>query len=230
MPEVKEKAPEGQPPKQVPKKAKAKPKQKKELSEAEKNGRQVFFGILGTGIAFYLVIVLIIALLLWYSFSGNKNPTSLYSVRVVDAEENRLFSYDAVEANNTYGLYLRYSDLSKYCDFGVAGDDEKVTLFLPGDKDSVVCWRNSSLVQINGNTARIGEPVLFEGKDYLLPVSLFEKQLGGLFVSYDEDNKLCVVTIPDEIVFTPRMHEPEPLEECPNLPVEESSEPEESDE
>ena len=228
MPQLEQKnAPQtAEPPKQASA-AKRKPvkKTRKPMTEKEKNGASLFSAILILGVAAYLVIVLIIAMLVWYSFSNVSENRTSYQLRVLDDEENRLFTYTAAEANNAYGLYMKFSDLSAYCDLGVAGDSDKVTFFLPGKEDEVVCYRNSSLVQINGNTARISEPVLFEGKDYLLPVSLFENYLGGFLISYDEEKLLCTVVIPENPVFTPRMHEPEQLDPCTSLPFpDESSE------
>lgn len=205
-------------------------KKRKPMSEKDKEGAGILSVILVLGFAAYLVIVLIIAMLVWYSFSGTANRRTSYSIRVLDETDTRLFTYDAPDANRQYGLYLRFSDLSRYCDLGVAGDEEKVTFFLPGDEDEVVCYRNSSLVQINGNTARIGAPILFEKKDYLIPLSLFEDYLGGFGITYDEDKLLCTVVIPKEPVFTPRMHASVPMAPCESLPFADDSSAAESSE
>ena len=209
---------------------KSTPKKRKQMTEKEKEGAGMFSVILFLGFAAYLVIVLIIAMLVWYSFSNVSENRTRYQIRVLDERDNRLFTYTAGQANNAYGLYLKFSDLSVYCDLGVAGDGDKVTFFLPGKEDEVVCYRNSSLVQINGNTARISDPVLFEGNDYLLPVSLFEHYLGGFEITYDEDKLLCVVVIPDNPVFTPRMHQIETMSPCTSIPFPDEPLPESSEE
>lgn len=196
---------------------------KKGMTEKERSGAQLFGAILFLSLVFYLVIVLIIAMLVWYSFSYVGNNASQYGIKAVNGEEETLFSRTAREANNDYGLYLRYSDLSGCCGIGVAGDEEEVTFLLPGGNNSILCFRNSSLAYLNGITVRLSEPVLFEGNDFLLPVSLFETYLDGLTITYDEDKLLCTVLIPDPPVFTLRMQKPDPMDPCESFPGWETS-------
>ena len=203
-----------------PKKPPQKPMQKKKrgLSAGEKRGAQMLFAILFVAVMFYLVAVLIIALFVWYSFGTLSENTALYSLRVLESDgETRIASYSVEEANNRYGLYAPYSVLAPYCDFGVAGDSEQITLYLPdagGSTGSILCNRNSSLVEINGSPVRLSAPVLFVGDDYLLPISLFESYLSGLDISYDEEKQLCILTMPAKPVFSLKLHRPEPAEPC----------------
>ena len=207
------KQPQRPAPKQVPKK-----KQKRSLSAGEKRGAQMLLAILFVAAVIYVVLVLIIALFIWYSFGTLSETNTLYALRVLDSDgETRIASYSVEQANNRYGLYVPYSVLATHCDFGVAGDTERVTIYLPdagGSTGSILCNRDSSLVEINGNSVRLSSPVLFEGNDYLLPVSLFENYLSGLDISYDEENQLCVLTMPVKPSFSLKLHRSEPAEPC----------------
>lgn len=209
-----------QAPHNPPSKAKQKPapKQKRSLSAGEKRGAQMLFAILFVAAAIYVVIVLIIALFIWYSFGTLSENTTLYALRVLDSDgETRIASYSVEEANNRYGLYVPYSTLAPSCGFGVAGDGEQITLYLPdagGSTGSILCNRDSSLIEINGNSVRLSSPVLFEGDDYLLPVSLFESYLSGLDITYDDEKQLCTLTVPAKLAFSLKLHRSEPAAPC----------------
>ena len=203
---------------QNPKGHPQKPKQKRSLSAGEKRGAQMLLAILFVAAVIYVVIVLIIALFIWYSFGTLSENTTLYSLRVMDSDgETRIASYSVDEANNRYGLYVPYSVIAPYCNFGVAGDSEQVTLYLPdagGVTGSILCNRDSSLIEINGNPVRLSSPILFEGDDYLLPVSLFESYLSGLDITYDDEKQFCTLTVPAKPAFSLKLHRPEPANPC----------------
>lgn len=192
----------------------AKRVKKPRMSAHERRGAEMVLAIALLSLALYVVLMLLIVFFVWYSFSTPSTGNSLYSLEAIDAEtDKRLFSYSAGRANNSYGLYLSYSDLSDYCDFGIAGDDSQITLFL-SEKDSIICYRNSSLLSVNGNTVRIPSPILFEEDDYLLPVSLFETYLTGVTVTYDTSRRVCRVSIPENPVFALTMDRPEAMDKC----------------
>lgn len=211
-------APKRKPPaKQAPQK-----KQGRRLTAGEKRGAQTLLAILFVAGVLYLLTVLIIALFVWYSFSTPAESQTLYSLRIVTGEDGtRKASYSVEEANNSYGLYLRYSDLAPLCGFGVAGDGDRVTMYLPSDTavgntelDSIVFFRNSSLIEVNGNHVRLSSPILFEGDDYLLPVSLFEGYLNGLEITYNGEDNICTITVPENLSFSLKLHKPEEAAEC----------------
>ena len=204
-----------QPQKQTPKQM---PKQKRSLSAGERRGAQMLLAILFVAAILYMIFVLISAFFVWYSFGTLSENTTLYALRVLDSDgETRIASYSVEEANNRYGLYVPYSVLAPHCSFGVAGNSEQVTLYLPdagGSTGSILCNRDSSLVEINGNSVRLSAPILFEGDDYLLPVSLFESYLAGLDVTYNDEQQLCILTIPAKPAFSLKLHRPEPAAPC----------------
>lgn len=193
-------------------------KQHRSLTAGEKRGAQMLLAILFVAAVLYLLVVLIIAFFIWYSFGTPAESTTLYALRVVESDgETRIASYSVEEANNRYGLYVPYSVLASHCDFGVAGDSEQVTLYLPdagGSTGSILCNRDSSLIEINGSSVRLPSPVLFAGSDYLLPVSLFENYLTGLDIAYDDEKQICILTVPASPAFSLKLHRPEPAEPC----------------
>ena len=193
-------------------------KQRRSLSAGEKRGAQMLFAILFVALAIYLLAVLSIAFFIWYSFGAPAESDALYALRVVESDgKTRIASYSVEQANNRYGFYVPYSVLAPYCSFGVAGDSEQITLYLPdagGSTGSILCHRDSSLVEINGSSVRLSSPVLFEGTDYLLPVSLFENYLTGLDIAYDGEKQLCTLTMPVNPTFSLKLHRPEPATAC----------------
>lgn len=193
-------------------------KRKRSLSAGEKRGAQMLLAILLVALTIYLAAVLIIAFFIWYSFGTLSENTTLYALRVLESDgETRIASYSVEQANNRYGLYVPYSVLAPVCSFGVAGDSEQVTLYMPdagGSTGSILCNRDSSLVEINGSSVRLPAPVLFEGNDFLLPVSLFETYLSGLDVAYDSETQICTLTVPATPAFSLKLHRPEPAELC----------------
>lgn len=203
-----------QPQKKPPQKA----KQKRPLSAGEKRGAQMLLAILFVAVVAYVALMLIIALFIWYSFGALPESTTLYALRVLDSDgETRIVSYSVEQANNRYGLYVPYSDLAPLCNFGVAGDSEQVTLYLPdagGSTGSILCNRDSSLIEINGSSVRLSSPVLFDGDDYLLPVSLFENYLSGLDIAYDDEKQICTLTVPEKPAFSLKLHRSEPADPC----------------
>ena len=221
-PPATDKPPQSQstPPRKQAQPASAPSKKKRRLTESEKRGAQTLLAILTVAAGIYLLVVLIRALLVWYSFSTPSESPTLYSVRVVtESDGKRQASYSAEEANNSYGLYLRYSDIAPLCEFGIAGDGDRITLYLPGnglvgnpDQECIVLSKNSSLIEVNGNLVRLSAPVLFEGDDYLLPISLFETYLLGLKVDYDQENNLCQITVPESLTFRLLLHRPKEAE------------------
>ncbi len=220
------KQPAKQPAKQTAKQSALQSRKKRRMSAGERNGAKKLLVILSAAALLYLLTVLIIALFIGYSFSSPAENKTLYALRLYEEDEKKPFlSYSVEQSNNRYGLYLRYSDLAERCGFGVAGDEDQVTLFLPGGASagSIVLYRNSSSIQVNGTTVRLSAPILFEGEDYLLPVSLFESYLHGLNIEYDADKLHCNIRIPSSPTFTLKLRKPQEapdvdLSALPSLP------------
>ncbi len=143
-------------------------------------------------LAFYLVITLFIAGLIFYSFNSTAKNTEIYSLNVV-YDETVLHKTSAENANNEYGLYIPFSYLSEIASFGIAGDGDDVTLFIIGTDNRIECTKNSSLIIINDNPIRISAPILYEDGEYLIPVMLIENYVNGISVSYDNEKMICQV-------------------------------------
>lgn len=144
-------------------------------------------------LAFYLIITLFIAGLIYYSFNSTAKNTEIYSLNVV-YDEKVLHKVAAEDSNNEYGLYIPFSYLSEIGAFGLAGDGDEVTLFLIGTDNRIECTKNSSLIVINNNPLRISAPILYENGDYLIPVMLLENYVNGINVTYDDEKMTCSVS------------------------------------
>ena len=64
------------------------PEKKPRLTEREKQGAQTLLAILFVAGVLYLLIILIIAVCVWYSFSTPSESTALYSLRIVTEDGN----------------------------------------------------------------------------------------------------------------------------------------------
>lgn len=144
-------------------------------------------------LAFYLVITLFIAGLIYYSFNSTAKNTEIYSLNVV-YDEKVIHKVAAENANNEYGLYIPFSYLSEIGAFGLAGDGDEVTLFLIGTDNRIECTKNSSLIVINNNPLRISAPILYENGEYLIPVMLLENYVNGINITYDNEKMICSVS------------------------------------
>ncbi len=144
-------------------------------------------------LAFYLIITLFIAGLIYYSFNTTAKNTEIYSLNVV-YDETTLHKMAAEDANNEYGLYIPFSYLSEIGAFGLAGDGDEVTLFLIGTDNRIECTKNSSLIVINDNPIRISAPILYENGEYLIPVMLLENYVNGINITYDDEKMTCSVS------------------------------------
>ena len=140
----------------------------KKAAQKRRRSKSSFTQILAVLIvflAFYLVITLFVGGLILYSFNSTAKNTEIYSLNVVN-NDKVLHKVVAKEANNEYGLYVPFSYLSEIASFGLAGDGEDVTLFVIGTENRIECTRNSSLIIINENPARISSPILYENGEY----------------------------------------------------------------
>ncbi len=144
-------------------------------------------------LAFYIIITLLAAGLIYYSFNETEEDVDLYAVKVV-YDEKTLHSLPASAVNNEYGLYVPFSYLTEICSFGLAGDGDDVTIFIIGTDSRIECTKNSSLIVINDNPIRISAPILFQDSEYLIPVVMLDNYINGIDVSYDEEKMLCTLS------------------------------------
>ena len=144
-------------------------------------------------LAFYLILSLLIAAFILYSFHSTSDNDDIYGINIL-YDETKLYSMKAEDANNEYGLYVPFEYLAEIGSFGLAGNGDDVTLFIIGTDNRIKCTKNSSLVVINNNPVRISAPILYEDDEYLIPVSLIEKYVNGIDVNYDSEKMMCNIS------------------------------------
>lgn len=166
---------------------------KKKKRRKSSGSSSQFFAVLIVFLAVYIVLSLFVAGLIYYSFNNTSDSSEIYSVSII-YDEKELYEIDAQDANNEYGLYVPFSYLSEIASFGLAGDGENVTLFLIGTENRIECQKNSSLIVINGNPIRISAPLLYEEGEYLIPVSMLEKYINGIDITYDNEEMICNIS------------------------------------
>ena len=162
-------------------------------SAAKKRKRNSFssaIAVLIVFLAFYLVFSLLCVGLLYYSFASSSDNDDIYSIKII-YDEQLLHNIDSDDANTEYGLYVPFEYLAEIGSFGLAGNGDDVTLFIIGTDNRIKCTKNSSLIVINDNPIRISAPILHNGEDYLIPITLLENYINGIDVSYDNENMVC---------------------------------------
>ncbi len=188
---VKKKPPHPAPKKgTAPKKNTKKPKRKKNTGRASQ-----ILAVLVVLLAFYLVISLFVAGLILYSFYDTADNTEIYSLNIIYGEK-KIFSMDAEDANNEYGLYVPFSQLAEIGAFGLAGDGDEFAVFIIGTDNRIEGTVNSSLVVINDNPVRISSPIVYdsENNEYMIPIVLIENYINGIDVTYDDEQMICKVS------------------------------------
>lgn len=141
-------------------------------------------------LAVYLGIVGIIAAYGILSFNSVAESSKVFSVEGY-LGETKVFSVSAANANNSYGLYIPFSTLTKLCPMSIAGDKDAVAIILPETGDYIKCFSNSSSIWVNDAPCRLSAPVLFEESDYLIPVELLG-YINGITVTYGND-RVCTI-------------------------------------
>lgn len=177
------------------------PKQKlskKQMQQAAKKRKRrtsasSVIAVLIVFLTFYAVLTLLTAGLILYSFHNTAESDDIYGINII-YDETKLFTMEAADANNEYGLYVPFEYLAEIGSFGLAGNGDDVTLFIIGTDNRIKCTKNSSLVVINENPVRISAPVLYEENEFLIPVMLIENYINGIDVTYDTENMMCNIS------------------------------------
>ncbi|PKM63191.1 MAG: hypothetical protein CVU97_01265 [Firmicutes bacterium HGW-Firmicutes-21] len=155
--------------------------------------KQRIIAVLILLLTLYIVISLLIAGFIYFSFNKVSNNTQLYSLQL-KYDGKRVHSFETTEVNNSYGLYVPFGKLSEICELSIVGDSETVIIIIRPNGGSIVCKNNSSLVYINDNSVRLSSPILFGSDDYLIPVELVKTYMIGIDITYDDDNMICVIS------------------------------------
>ncbi|MBO5981827.1 MAG: hypothetical protein J6Q24_05205, partial [Clostridia bacterium] len=135
--------------------------------------REKTVAIVAVMLAVYVGVIGIIAAYGILSFNSVAESSKVYSVEGYMGE-TKVFTVSAANANNSYGLYIPFSILTKLCPMSIAGDKDAVAIILPESGDYIKCFSNSSSVWVNDAPCRLSAPVLFEESDWLIPVEMLE--------------------------------------------------------
>jgi len=155
--------------------------------------KQRIISVLILFLTLYALINLLVAGFVYFSFNRQAKEAQIYSLRL-NYDGKRMYSHDAASVNNAYGLYVPFGELSELCDLSIVGDSEAVVILLGANGDGIECRSNSSLIFINDSAVRLSAPVLFGSDDFLIPVELVQTYIIGVDVTYDDKEKLCVIS------------------------------------
>ena len=165
--------------------------------------REKTVAVIAVMLAVYVGVIGIIAAYGILSFNSVAESSKVYSVAGYMGE-TKVFTISAANANNSYGLYIPFSTLTKLCPMSIAGDKDAVAIILPESGDYIKCFSNSSSIWVNDAPCRLSAPVLFEESDWLIPVEMLE-YINGITVTYGE-NRVCTVYIKNSSQFLSASH------------------------
>lgn len=163
---------------------------------ASKKRRQMFYAVMVVFLTFYTVSSLAVFLFYYYSFNRTFSKAQVFAVDIIGERGRSIAFTDVSRANKAYGLYVSLTDLDKLCDFSVAGDDKALTLMLRGSGETLECFANSSFMYINGTPARLSAPILYEDREYYIPVELLEQYFSGFDILYEKG--VCAISLAKE--------------------------------
>ena len=182
------------------------------IKEAKRNRRQFVYAAMVVFLTFYVVLCLAVFLYYYISFNSDTGSTTLYSIRILNQKGKTLALSDAEQANKRFGFYISLTDLDKLCDLSVSGARDKLTLILRQSGEYLECFTNSSFLYVNGNPARLSIPVLYENREYYLPVELIEQYFIGVNIVYEKgvckmslagDNPVLELKLKKQPISTP---------------------------
>lgn len=199
-------------PKRVPLTAEQIDARNKRIAEKERlrrERRETFFARLTLCLIIYVVLCLITTLFVYSLYTGGGADTGnrLY---IADSEGKAIKKITAASSNIDGVQYISASDLALLYKFTLAGDKKQVTLYFHNIDQSISLYKDSSAVEMNGSTVRLGAKIVFTD-DYYIPVELIETYFYGAIIKM-EDGTTTLSRRGEDDGFTLRVHAPTPAE------------------
>lgn len=142
--------------------------------------RETFFARLTLCLIIYVVFCLLTALFVYSLYTGGSSAEENRLV-IADSEGNAIEKISAAASNINGCQYVSASQLALLYKFTIAGDKEQVTLYFHNIGQSISLFKNSSAVEINGSTVRLGSSIIFTD-DYYIPIELIEHYFFGAII------------------------------------------------
>lgn len=187
------------------------PQERERLHRAEerrRRKRETFLVRFAFCAAVYLMVCLIITGFVVSLYRSSTVSDDAARIVVADGNGKKLYELSAAEANVNGVEYISASALSKLYDFTLAGDKNEVTLHFHNIGQSVSLHRDSAVLEMNGESIRLGAKIIFTG-DYYIPLELIENYFNGAIIERDDDKGVITLSQNSEAAFYLRLQLPQ---------------------
>ena len=196
------------------KKAPAKPltpqmeERKRRALALRRQKRETFFARLILCAAIYFAVCLIIAIFVFSLYRGSIVGDNAADIVVADKDGKAVYELEADRANINGVEYISASALSSLYKFTLAGDKNEVTLHFHNLKQSISLFKDSAVVEMNGENIRLGAKIIFTN-DYYIPLELIENYFNGAIIERDGDKGVITLSQNNEVDFYLRLQKPQ---------------------
>lgn len=170
--------------------------------------RETFFARLIFGAAVYLAFLLVIAGFVFSLYRGSASGSGAADLVVADADGKELARLPSSRADLNGVEYVSASALSAVYDFTLAGDKNEVTLHFHNIGQSLSLFRDSAVVEMNGEKIRLGARIIFTD-DYYIPLELIENYFNGAIIERDGGKGVTTLSQNIEADFYLRLQLPQ---------------------
>lgn len=176
--------------------------------ERRRRKRETFFARLILCVAIYMAFFIAITGFVVTRYRGSKVSDYAAALVVADNEGKALYKIPAAQADINGVEYISASALSTLYKFTLAGDKNEVTLHFHNIDQSISLFKNSAVVEINGENVRLGAKIIFTN-DYFIPLELIENYFDGAIIERDTKKGVITLSQNEKVDFTLRLHLPQ---------------------
>lgn len=173
-----------------------------------KQKRETFFARLILCAAIYAAFCLAITGFVITRYRGSDVSSYAASLVVADKKGDALYKIPASQADIHGVEYISASALSSLYKFTLAGDKNEVTLHFHNIDQSISLFKDSAVVEMNGEKVRLGAKIIFTN-DYYIPLELIENYFDGAIIERDTKKGVITLSQNEEVDFTLRLHLPQ---------------------
>lgn len=193
----------------------AEEERRRRAAEIRRNKRETFFARLLFGAAIYFAFFLAIAGFVFSLYRGSANSAGAMSLVVAGSEGEELCTVSAKKADVNGVEYISAEALSFIYDFTLAGDMNTVTMHFHNLGQSLTLFRDSAVVEMNGEKIRLGSKIIFTD-DYYIPLELIENYFNGAIIERDSEEECVTLSRNTEAQFYLRLQLPAPVSASSN--------------
>ncbi len=170
--------------------------------------KETFIARLTLCVAIYLAFCLAIVGFVLSLYRGSVVSDNACAIVVADDKGGTLYKLSASRADINGVEYISASALAKLYKFTLAGDKNEVTLHFHNINQSLSLFKDSAVVEMNGEKIRLGAKIVFTN-DYYIPLELIENYFNGAIIERNEGRGLITVSQNNTADFYLRLQLPQ---------------------